>query len=480
MNVIQRLAKNISALFIGQFITSILSIILSIFIARTLGDVIFGRYSFALAFTTFFAIFSSLGYNTLLIRDVARDKSQASKYVSNILVIRLLLSLVIFPIIVLTINLMDYPAYTKDVVYLFGVYTLLESLSGVFSSTFRAFEKMEYEASIAILGNIIRVSLGFLVLFLGYGLIALALIFVYSGAFNLVIAALICEIKFVKTKITIDLNFWKNSIKIALPLCMLSIFGIIYIRIDTVMLSVMKGDAVVGWYAAAYNLVLGLKPIPLIFMGALLPLMSYYYASSKQSLKIAYEKAFKYLLILGLPLTVGTILNADKIILFLYGQEFSSSIIALQILAGDILLIFLYGSLGCLLISIDRQNLMATIAAFTAFVNVILNLILIPPLSYVGAAIATIVTETVLFVLYAYFISKHFYVLPFHKIVIKPIVATLVMGFFIYFCGSINLFLLIILAVILYLTIFYFIKGFTKEDINYFKQMFMGTKNEKK
>ena len=79
-----------------------------------------------------------------------------------------------------------------------------------------------------------------------------------------------------------------------------------------------------------------------------------------------------------------------------------------------------------------------------------------------------------------YFLSKHFYALPFHKFVIKPIVATLVMGFFIYFCGSINLFLLIILAIILYFTILYFIKGFSKEDINYFKQMFMGTKNVKK
>jgi len=477
MSDVQRVAKNTFALFIAQFVTSILSIILSISIARNLGDVVFGRYSFALAFTTFFAIFSSLGYDILLIREVARDKSQASRYVSNILNIRALLSLVIFVLIVVVINLLDYPAYTKNVVYIFGIYTLIESLSGVFRGTFRAFEKMEYDASITVLGNIIRVSLGLLVLFLGYGLIELALIFLFSGVFDLAFSSLVCEIKFVKTKIGIDWDFWKNSIKLAIPLGMLSIFDMIYIKADTIMLSMMKGDAVVGWYNAAYNLVLGLKPIPYLFMGALLPLMSHYYVSSKNSLKITYAKSFKYLLILGVPITVGITLLADRIILLFYGQQFYPSIIALQILAGDVLLIFLYSSLGALLIAVDRQNQMAIIAAFTALLNVILNLILIPPLSYVGAGIATITAETVLFGLYVYVISKNFYALPFHKIVIKPIVATLVMGFFIYFCGFINLFLLIILAIFLYFAILYFIKGISREDVNYFRQIFMRTKN---
>ena len=74
MNAVQRIAKN-TALFTAHFVVSILGLILSIFIARNLGDVIFGKYSFALAFTAIFAVFSDLGYNTLLIREVARDKS---------------------------------------------------------------------------------------------------------------------------------------------------------------------------------------------------------------------------------------------------------------------------------------------------------------------------------------------------------------------------------------------------------------------
>ena len=129
-------------MFAAQVVVAIISLVLSIFIARTLGDVVFGKYSFALAFTAIFAVFSDLGYNTLLIREVARDKTQASKYLNNVLSMRALMSLVFFAFIVITINVMGYPSDTKNIVYLFGVYTLVVSFPAVFKVTFCAFEKM--------------------------------------------------------------------------------------------------------------------------------------------------------------------------------------------------------------------------------------------------------------------------------------------------------------------------------------------------
>jgi O-antigen/teichoic acid export membrane protein len=466
MNTVQRIIKNTVALFAAQFVVAILSLVLSVLIARTLGDVEFGKYSFVLAFTAIFAVFSELGYNTLLIREVARDKSQAGKYLNNILIMRVLLSFVIFALITITINLMDYPADTKNIVYLLGIYALIISISAVFKAIFRAFEKMEYEAAITIFTNIMRVSSGILVLFLGYGLLGLALVFIFSGVFDILISFLICGKRFVKPKIEVDFDFWKSTIKIALPLSMLSIFGLIYVRIDTVMLSMMEGDAVVGWYNASYNLVLGFKPIPSLFLNAIFPLMAGYFVYSMGSLKIAYEKASKFLLIIGLPLAVGITLLADRFILILYGVQFYPSIIVLQILAWDILLIFLYGPLGNVLVSINKQNQMAAVAGMSALLNVILNLILIPPLSYVGAAIATIITEITLFAVYFYLVSKYLHTFFLHKLIAKPLIACLVMGLFIYFYTTMNLPLIIILSIIIYFVVFYLIGGFSKDDID--------------
>lgn len=465
MDTIQRVAKNTFALFIAQIVSSIMSILLGIFIARNLGDIVLGKYSFAYAFVIFFSIFLDLGYNTLLIREVARDKAKADKFVSNILSFRAISALIVSVFIVLTINLMGYPSDTKNVVYLFAVYIFLESFSVVYKMIFRAFERMEYEAAITIVSNILRVSLAIVVIHLGYGLIGMGLVFIFTNILDLLISTVVCERKFVRSKTELDFSFFKETIKIALPLSMIGLFATVFVRADTILLSIMKGDAVVGWYYAAYNLVLGLRVIPMLLISALLPTLSYFYITSRSSLKVAYEKYFRYVFILGLPTTMGATLLSDKIILFVYGPEFTNSIIALQILAWDILLIFLYTILGGFLISINRQNQMAIAAAITAVVNVILNLILIPYFSYVGAAIATVGSEAILFGIYFYLISKHIHVIPLRKILVKPLIALLVMSVFVYFFKWAHFFILVILGALLYFGILYLIKGISKDDI---------------
>lgn len=471
MNTVQTIAKNTASLFAAQFVVAILGLVLSIFIARSLGDVIFGKYSFALAFTAIFAVFSDLGYNTLLIREVARDKSQAGKYLNNILCIRALLSLIIFALIVITINVMGYPADTKNVIYLFGIYTLVISLSAVFKVTFRAFEKMEYEAGITIFANIIRVSLGLLILFLGYGLIELALVFIFSGIFDIVISFLICERRFVKPKIELDLGFLKSTIKIVLPLTITALSVLMYTKIDIVMLSAMKGDAVVGWYSAANILVLVFTPIPQLFMNSLFPLMSIYSVSSRDSSKIISEKSFKYLFLLALPLALGITLLADKIILLFYGQQFSNSIIALQILAWNIILFFLWFNGAFILVVANKQNLWAVATVSTALVNIIANLLLIPPLSHVGAAIATIISGSlcVILVFYFVFVETDFSIK--YLDLIKALAASLVMGIFVYQFKELNLISVIILAAVLYFFVLYLIRAFSDEDMRLFKQI---------
>lgn len=471
MNITKRVAKNTVALYIADIVSSILSIVVSIAIARQLGDIIFGKYSFAIYFVSLLTQFADLGYTTLTIREVARDKSKASKYLSNNLSIRVILSLIIFLIIVLSINLMGYPADTKSSVYLFGICMLVISLSGVFNVIFRAFEKMEYESIISSIMYILRAILCLIILFLGFGLIEIALIFAYSAILMFILDMIVCEKKFVKTKFELDISFLKKTIKLALPFTLVSTFGFIYVRIDTVMLSIMRGDAVVGWYSAAATLTYGLKSIPHFFMSALLPVMSYYYISSKEALKITFEKSFKYLFILGLPITIGTVLLADKIVLLLYGQQFSNSIIALQILGWDIFLIFLYTNLAFILISINKQQQMAIIAGITALINIILNLFLISWISYIGAAIATIIAEGFLFLAYLYITSRHFHMLPIKKIILKPIFSGVIMGFFIYTFHQFNLIILILAGCLLYFAVLYVIKGFSEEDIILFKKI---------
>ena len=471
MSTVGRVAKNTGVLIFADVTNKLFSLILVIYIARFLEDVGYGKYSFALAFTALFAVLINLGLNMLTIREVARDKNLAGKYLGNIVVIKVPLSIISFGLIVFIINMLHYPADITIAVYLAGIAVILTSFSQLFRSIFTAFEKMEYEAFLNIVKTIITVSLGLFVLFSGYGLIELVSVFVVAGIIDLCLSIFITLRKFVKPKIEIDLDFWKRSILAALPFSLISVVSIIYLKIDTVMLSVMKGDAVVGWYSAAFTVLLTMQFIPSIFSYAVFPSMSKFFVSSKDALKTTLEKSSKYLFIIGLPVTIGIILLAGKIVLIIYGNKFTNSIIALQILSLYLPLRFVNFAMYPTLYSVNRQMSAALSVTISAVANVVLNLLLIPVLSFAGAAIATVLTEIILFALYFYFISKHFHTLSLYKIFVKPSISCLMVCSFVYCLRAINPFLLVGLAGIVYFLVLYLIKTFDYEDKQILKDL---------
>jgi O-antigen/teichoic acid export membrane protein len=210
MSTIQTIAKNTSVFAISQVITSIVGFFLLIYIARYLGEVGFGKFNFAVSFTALFIIFADLGISNLIIRELARNKELTNGYLTNVSLIKLLLSFLAFGLITLTINLMDYPQDTTYAVYLFGIYMILTSFALTYRSIFQAFERMEYVAVVIIIEKIILISLVLFVLFSGYGLIELAYVYVFAGIVDVTISFSIVLIKIAKPKLTIDFSLWKS------------------------------------------------------------------------------------------------------------------------------------------------------------------------------------------------------------------------------------------------------------------------------
>ena len=469
MNTIQIIAKNTGALTLMHIVTMILGLIFTVSLARYFGDIAFGKFSFALAFTSLFAVLMDLGFSQLTIREVARDKTLAKKYIGNILIIKLFLCLISFTLIVTAVNLMQYPSETKMIVYILGASTVLNSFGMLFRAIFHAFEKMEYDSLLTIIQQVIVVSIGLTLLFLGYNLVQVVSVFLLGGVINVLLSLIVTVKKFAKLEFEVDFAFWKRSILDAIPFGLAAIFIVIYVRIDTVMLSMMVGDARVGWYNAAVTLILGLTFIPGVFLGAVFPVFSKFYTSSIDSLKNAYEKAFKYLFIILFPIAIGTTLLADKFILIIYGDQFIQSIIPLQILIWWNVFGALNWLLGIVLLSISKQKLFAVSTGFGAIFNVIANLFLIPIMGHIGASITTIITEMILFVLLFCFVSKYLYRLSLLKVTAKTIAAGIVMGISIYYIQSFNVLMVVAIAVVIYFLALVFFGGISKEDITLIK-----------
>ena len=264
------------------------------------------------------------------------------------------------------------------------------------------------------------------------------------------------------------------TIKEALPFGLTGISGMIQTYIDSVMLSLIQGNEVVGWYNAAYRLILVFLFIPTVVNMAVFPVMSRFFLSSRDSLELIYEKYFKYMILLGVPLGFGTTILADKIILLIFGEGYSQSIIALQILIWTIVLTFAGAAFVQLLQSVNKQLLITKISGICVVFNIVLNLILIPKFSYIGASISTLITELVLvggIFIVSYRIGYKIHFNKIKEIILKVIFASVIMSIFIWYLKNLNLFILAGLGILVYLTILYLIKGIDEEDMDIFKQI---------
>lgn len=454
MNVPQRIVKNVSVLFLSQMVGYVLGFFTLMYSARYLGVEGFGVLSFALAFTGIFTVLMDLGLNTLTIREVARNKSLAHEYIGNIILIKLLLSLATFGLIFLIINIVGYNPQTMSVVYVIALYAILTTFSQLFYSVFQAHEKMEYQS----LGYIINSSLLLLGVLIAinyeFNIYQFSMIYAVVGSFILAYVLFIFVLKFNFPQIEFNWEIWKSFIKESWPFAVTSISINLYLWIDTILLSVLQGPEAVGLYNAAYKLILVLLFIPIVFNSAVFPLMSQYFVSSKESLKVIFDKLFKIMVLIGFPIGMGTLIIADKIILLVYGNQFLGSVIALQILIWSTVLIFLRSPLERLLESSNKQLSVTKIFVLGAIFNTILNIILIPQFSYVGAAIITILTDIIVLGLLIFTVKRNsgiFFSKGTKISIIKIIVASIIMAFCINQLKYLNIFLLIILGAIIYI-----------------------------
>ena len=473
MSTVRTLAKNTSVLLIANIISYLLGLFTTLYTARYLGIEGFGVLSLALSLTGIFAVFTDFGLSALTTRDVSRNKLLAKKYMGNIFIIKILLAIITFILVILVVYILGYTQSIKTIVYLITISIIFSSLTGIFNSIFQAFQKMEYISFNIILNSILMITGILTVIHYGLGIIALSSVYFISSGLVFIITFIIYSWKFFLPKIDIDLNFWKPTMNEASFFGLSSIFVVIYFYIDSVMLSVMIGNSAVGIYNAASKLIFVLLFIPGVFVTSIFPLMSQHFESSKNLLKLEYEKSVKYLFALAVFIFVYGFIFADKIILIIYGTEYNAAILTLQVLIFVVPIIFVTSLFSNILGAMNRQKTITVVAGIIALFNIILNLFLIPKYSYLGASVVTVLTEGLGFILMYIYISKYFLRISIKDNIFKTVISGILTVLIIYYLKiNINWILTAIFGVFIYLLILYLLKIITKEDIELFKKIF--------
>ncbi len=473
MSKVKGIAKNMGFLFISQIITYLIGFFITMYTARYLGAEGFGIISLALSITGIFGVVVDMGLGTLMIRELARDKSFRDKYLSNVALMRVFLSFLMLGLLMLTVNLIGYSPLVKNVIYIISMYVVINAFVGVFTSVFQSYERMNYLSLVTIVNSFLMFFGVAIAIYCKLDILDFALVYLISNALTLLFAMILYFWKFSYPSIEIDFNFWKPTLKEAFPYGLAGIFVTVYYSVDSVMLSVMVGNEVVGWYNAAYKFLFVFLSLYSVFTVTLFPVMSRFYQDSKESLKYTYERSFKYLLIISVFIAFSVTLFANKIILLIYGSDYSPSIIALQVLIWTIILMFINGLSGILLGSINRQLVVTKITGLSVILNVTLNLVLIPKFSYLGASIATVFTELVSVPILIYILCKteNVDLKELQRTILPLIFSSVIMVIIFLILNSLNTIILFIILFTAYVVSLILTRAFDKEDLRVLKSL---------
>ena len=473
--------------FLSTLIIKVGALIFVVLLARFLRPEGFGLYNLAMSVVLFFALLADMGINKTFLRYVSfslsrDDKSQAAAYTKYISRLKLI-SLTVSSLLLLALS---YPLaffiFKKSELFIpliiVSFYLIIISLERFFEYFFYAIKKVKYITIKETIFQILRIILVVLVfLFLTEEVRVVGVLIALILANALVVLFLFFIIKkkadflFKKSKSKV------NKRKIFTFVKYLAIGGLstmFFIYIDIIMLGIFLPSQYVGFYSSAMGLIASL----IVLVSAPNILMPIFVQFKKLQLKRAFDKVFRYLCILSMPLIFGALVLGKYFIRFFYGYEYLPATLPFYFLSILIFSGVLTDVLVALFSAKEKPKYFVRILIIASVLNIFLNYLLITLFltislkwAMIGAALATIISRY-FYMISLIFISKkrlniRFKLSPF----IKTFLAALVM-FGVLFWINTSIFDMtlllgiseIIIGALIYFSILVLTKTLTRED----------------
>ena len=382
---------------------------LTIVIARILGVEKFGLLNFAYALSSICLVISDFGFERLTVREIARRSSRAAKFMSNISAIKVILYMIMAGLCAGIVLWTPFSEKRLFVVLAVFMESAAQQHLLFVCSFFKAVQKMEREALIRSLLAFLLFLSGLGILLAGLGLEGLVVSRVIISLLCLTLGLFWVSKEFKIQLAKVSWRYAKKLMKLSLPLAFYNICVMIYLSINMVILGFIRGNAAVGYYSASHKIIMLILVIPGAISWASLPVLSINWQESFDSFKTTYQKSVRYLLLLAIPIAVGTFLLSKEGIMMLYGKDYLPSVALLCILVLCIIPDYLNHIFAVALISMNRQKTAVLSAIVGAVVAVLTSIIFIPRWGERGAAISFVLAMLSVFLLQFIIVSRDFH-----------------------------------------------------------------------
>jgi O-antigen/teichoic acid export membrane protein len=383
------IGRNAMALVASQVVTKALNLVVAVVLVRWLGAEELGRYAYVLAFCFPFGALADFGVATLAIREASARPERAAAVVAAARRLTVTLSVSAALVMMAAAALSGHEPRLLAAFALAGLGSVVSALTLPYLVVLTAREEMRrlslHRVAASVAGGVLTLA----VLVAGGGLLALFAAGLLTSVLMLAVARALAG----PARAAGERGTAAAMARQAVPFGLLMMGFALYYRIDMVMLEWMMGPRAVGFYAAAYRFLDVVIVLAASLTGPLFPRLSAVARTRPDEARRLLEDAWRPLLALGLPLTLGACALAPLLVRVLFGEAFAESAPLLRVLILGTLPLFWVSVASHALIAADRVWPLVGVYGSSAALNVVMNLLLIPRFGAAGAAAATLACE---------------------------------------------------------------------------------------
>jgi len=438
-----KIARGTGIAILGMSVGLLLQFVVRLVVARYGLDANYGVFSLAWVILNFCTMLACLGLHEGITRHIAYQRGRGeSPKVRGAIAVSLQLTIVASIIIglalflgaqVIALNVL----HTADLVLplkIFAVGVPFFALMNTLVAVFRGFDRIEPQ----VYFQYILLNVLFLVLLVAAVLLNMPFVTVFYAYLAALVVTFLALLAYTAKKLPSPLSFTDRLcaagimgelLHFSLPLLGTALLSVMILSMDTLILGYFKTPEVVGLYNAAYPLAFFIS-IPL-YAAALIytPIATGLYAQhSIAELRRSFTVLNKWGASLTLPFFLVLFLFPEAVLGLLFGPEYLVAAPALRILSIGFIVNNLFGPNQSIMLAYGDSRFIMWAVLLTAVINVIMNIILIPPLGIVGAAIASavsLVLAKAIWCIRTYLISG---AQPLSKKLVKPVMASAVLA----------------------------------------------------
>jgi len=388
----RRYFSNTSWLMAERMSRILISFFVGILVARYLGPERFGLLSYALSLVALFSCFESLGLEDIFIRDFVENQTPKEILLGTGFLLKSLGSLLVVVFVSLVLRLTEADHSTTLIVLVIASASLLQPAT-VIGAYFQSQVQARFLSYAQFFSLALSSGTRLLLIFSQATLLWFACAVVLENVF------LAAALLWLYCRHSSSLREWRfnklaarSLLQSSWPLILASMAIMVYMRIDQIMLKALLNDEAVGHYAAAVRFSEAFYFIPITVCASLFPAILQSKKTGEKVYHLRMQNLYYLMLVLALGIAFPLTLLADSVILYLLGPAFGSAadILKIHVWAGVFVFLGVASGKWLLAENLQRYSFYCTLAG--AFVNVLLNFLLIPQMGGKGAAVATVIS----------------------------------------------------------------------------------------